>query len=318
VRDPNGPTNSIFIGNIPYDGQEEEIKELFNKVGDVTSVRLVCDKDTKQPKGYAFCDFIDSASVETAISQMNNVEYRGRRLRVDYAERELNMPMPAKEAKPPPLPPPSQGKDPLPPVPIVQTVADRLAQAKEMEADAQARQVALEAAERRQIAQLMESMSPVQLFTLLGEMQKLALREPGVARALISENSQLCLALQHAQFLVGMVEQPALETDVEVKERAKTVRDAVFNQMLQPKAEQQLGAVKMEIGQPAFPGAVVPPAPFGMPMPAPPGRMGPAGLSAQEQELLSQVSQLQPAQIDALPHAVKEKLMVLLDKVDGA
>ena len=41
-------------------------------------------------KGYAFADFIDTASVANAIEKLNNVEYKGRKLRVDYAERELS------------------------------------------------------------------------------------------------------------------------------------------------------------------------------------------------------------------------------------
>ena len=115
-RPQQGLSNSIFIGNIPYDAKEEEIREIFNRVGEVTSVRLVCDQVTKQPKGYAFCDYFESTSVQAAISQLNNVEYNGRRLRVDWAERELNMPLPSKEPKPQP-PSQSQSADYTPPPP---------------------------------------------------------------------------------------------------------------------------------------------------------------------------------------------------------
>ncbi|CAJ1345641.1 unnamed protein product, partial [Effrenium voratum] len=83
---------SIFVGNVPYDAVEEELKELFGKVGNVTSIRLVLDKDTKQPKGYAFADFADPASVQAAVDKLNHVEYNGRKLRIDAAERELHNP----------------------------------------------------------------------------------------------------------------------------------------------------------------------------------------------------------------------------------
>eukprot|EP00434_Breviolum_minutum_P036373 symbB.v1.2.032225.t1/scaffold3839.1/size96963/4 len=75
---------SIFVGNVPYDAQEDELKELFGKVGNVTSVRLVLDKDTKTPKGYAFADFADPASA--AVEKLNHVEYNGRKLRIDVGK----------------------------------------------------------------------------------------------------------------------------------------------------------------------------------------------------------------------------------------
>ena len=80
------------MGNVPYDATEEELKELFGRVGNVTSVRLVLDKDTKTPKGYAFADFGDPASVQAAVEKLNHVEYNGRKLRIDAAERELQNP----------------------------------------------------------------------------------------------------------------------------------------------------------------------------------------------------------------------------------
>ena len=69
---------SIFVGNVPYDADEDELKDVFSKAGEVASVRVVSDRDTRQPKGYAFVDFGDRASVEKAIETLNNVEYNGR------------------------------------------------------------------------------------------------------------------------------------------------------------------------------------------------------------------------------------------------
>mmetsp|Transcript_18335 Transcript_18335/g.33461 ORF Transcript_18335/g.33461 Transcript_18335/m.33461 type:complete len:384 (-) Transcript_18335:88-1239(-) len=234
---PLGTSCSIFVGNVPYDAQEDELRELFSKAGPVTSVRLVHDKDTRQPKGYAFCDFADPSLVRDAIEKLNNIEYNGRRLRVDWAERELNHTTGPKALEdhrvgggPPPRPGgPPPGIDPLgAPPPPVTTVADRLARIREAEDAEKARVAAADAAERAEIARLVETMTPAQLFHILGEMQRLTLRAPEVARALIGENLQLCLALQHAQFLVGLVDQPPLPTDPGVHERARSVREKVF------------------------------------------------------------------------------------------
>mmetsp|Transcript_126585 Transcript_126585/g.253095 ORF Transcript_126585/g.253095 Transcript_126585/m.253095 type:complete len:276 (+) Transcript_126585:75-902(+) len=214
---PLATSCSIFVGNVPYDAQEDELRDLFSKVGNVTSVRVVCDKDTRQPKGYAFCDFVDASSVHAAIEKLNNMEYNGRKLRIDWAERELHTPTakpiedrPADNrmgtrssaggggggggvpADPPPLPAP------------VPTVADRLARLREQEAMEQARIAAADATERAEIRKLMEVLTPQQVLHVLGEMQRLAIRAPEVARALLNENLQLALALQHAELLVGV------------------------------------------------------------------------------------------------------------------
>merc|ERR1712008_89071 len=162
--------------------------------------------------GYAFCDFMDSSSVQAAIEKLNNMEYNGRKLRIDWAERELHTPAakpiedrPAARsnigggggggaipADPPPLPAP------------VPTVADRLARLREQEAMEQARVAAADATERAEIQKLMEVLTPQQLLQVLGETQRLAIRAPEVARALLNENLQLALALQHAELLVGV------------------------------------------------------------------------------------------------------------------
>lgn len=287
----SGPSSSIFIGNVPYDAQEDELKELFSKVGHVTSVRVVLDKDTKQPKGYAFCDFDDPSSVQAAIEKLSNVEYNGRKLRIDPAERQLNNPGPRSlEDRPAsrlsdrmgsgaPTPKPPDDHQPLP---AVATVADRLARQRELEVAERARVAAAEAAERAEVGRLMETLTPQQVIHVLGEMQRLTLRAPEVARALVGENIQLALALQHALFLAGMVEEPPLPTEPEVRERARDVREKVWGVTTAPAPSplgqgglgQPMAGVALLPGQPPFvavpgmpPMAVAPAVHFGAVMP---------------------------------------------------
>mmetsp|Transcript_497 Transcript_497/g.1674 ORF Transcript_497/g.1674 Transcript_497/m.1674 type:complete len:390 (-) Transcript_497:71-1240(-) len=236
-RPAGGAGCSIFVGNVPYDAQEDELRELFSKVGNVTSVRIVCDKDTRQPKGYAFCDFSDPGSVQSAIEKLNNVEYNGRKLRIDCAERELQAPLNRLAEERPTGRPSVTGSVAGPAVALpmpLPTVADRLARLREQEAAEQARVAAANAAERAEIARLMETLTPRQVLQLLGEMQRLVLRAPEVARALLSENLQLALALQHAEFLVGALEEPPLATEPEVKERARGVREKLWGSTVAP------------------------------------------------------------------------------------
>jgi len=285
-RSSGGPSCSIFVGNVPYDAQEDEMRDLFARVGNVTSVRVVLDRDTKQPKGYAFIDYGDSEGAQAAIEKLNNVEYNGRRLRVDGAERELHSSGPrALEDRDRggsrsggggggggPAPPPE-----LPPVPV-QTVADRMAKLREQEEAQKARVAAADSAERAEIARLMETLTPKQVIHILGEMQRLALKAPEVARALVTENMQLALALQHAQFLAGLTEEPPLPTEPAVTERARNVREQIWGAKAAPAPAPRGSAAAAAFG--AVP--VVPqqlqllalPAPLSMP--PPPGGPPPA------------------------------------------
>lgn len=335
---------SIFVGNLPYDASEEELRELFSQVGNVTSVRVVCDKDTRQPKGYAFCDFADSVSVQAAIEKLNNVEYNGRKLRVDGAERELHTPI----GKPEERGPLRAGGGPralggpsfadLPPPTPVPSVADRMARLREQEAQEQARAAAADLCDRAEIARLMETLTPTQLFHILGEMQRVALCAPEVARALVSENVQLALAIRHAEFLVGLVDDPVLPTEPGVKERARSVRESVFTTdgpVVPPPPPPPGAAPAMGPGPPIPSEAhfVPAPTPASMPLLALPaihplpsvGNASAGSLLATPSEasrapqtegerraLLERLVQLSPAQIDQLPHHAKVGLLEYL------
>ena len=50
---------SVFVGNIPYEATEEQLKDIFSEVGSVVSFRLVYDRETGKPKGYGFCEYQD-------------------------------------------------------------------------------------------------------------------------------------------------------------------------------------------------------------------------------------------------------------------
>ncbi len=77
-------TKSLYVGNLPYDTTEDELRELFASYG-VQSVRLIAEK------GFAFVD-IAAENVADAIRATNGKELSGRALRVDEAR-----PRPARE-----------------------------------------------------------------------------------------------------------------------------------------------------------------------------------------------------------------------------
>ena len=75
--------NSIFVGNIPYDTTEEELCQIFSQVGPVVSFQVILDKDTGRSKGRGFCTYADEATARSALRNLQSIEIRGRKLRID-------------------------------------------------------------------------------------------------------------------------------------------------------------------------------------------------------------------------------------------
>ena len=61
-------------------------KQFTGTLAALPSRRLVCDKDSNKPKGYAFCEFYDRATTESAVRNLDKHDVGGRTLRVDFAE----------------------------------------------------------------------------------------------------------------------------------------------------------------------------------------------------------------------------------------
>merc|ERR1712180_486246 len=79
---------SVFVGNIPYEASDDELKDIFGQAGPVLSFRLVYDRETGKPKGYGFCEYQDQETALSAMRNLNQRELHGRNLRVDHATRD--------------------------------------------------------------------------------------------------------------------------------------------------------------------------------------------------------------------------------------
>src|SRR5881275_3294554 len=64
---------------------EEQIIDIFSKVGQVLSFRLVYDRDTGKPKGFGFAEYADAEIAASAVRNLDNFEIMGRKLRVDFS-----------------------------------------------------------------------------------------------------------------------------------------------------------------------------------------------------------------------------------------
>ena len=76
---------NIYVGNLSYDVTETELKNLFAEFGEVTSAKIIEDRDTGRPKGFAFVEMANQAEGEAAIAALNEKELKGREIKVNQA-----------------------------------------------------------------------------------------------------------------------------------------------------------------------------------------------------------------------------------------
>lgn len=79
---------SIYVGNMPYNANEEQLKELFGNYGEVKTVKIIIDRETRKPKGFCFVEMEDNDALK-AIENLNNAEFLGRSLRVNEAKSKI-------------------------------------------------------------------------------------------------------------------------------------------------------------------------------------------------------------------------------------
>ena len=76
---------NIFVGNLSYQTTESELEALFGAYGTVERVTVVRDRDTGQPRGFAFVEMTNSSEAANAMQAMNGREMNGRTLNVNEA-----------------------------------------------------------------------------------------------------------------------------------------------------------------------------------------------------------------------------------------
>ncbi|KAI8909466.1 RNP-1 like RNA-binding protein [Powellomyces hirtus] len=77
-------TKRIFVGNLPWAAQNEDLTTLFAKYGEVKGTRIMIDRNTGRSRGFAFVE-IDEEAAEKAIEGLNGYDLKGRELRVNEA-----------------------------------------------------------------------------------------------------------------------------------------------------------------------------------------------------------------------------------------
>ena len=77
---------SIFVGNLPFRAEQEDIIELFATYGEVSNCSLPLERDTGRKRGFAFVEMADDAAEQRAIEALQGAELMGRPLRINKAE----------------------------------------------------------------------------------------------------------------------------------------------------------------------------------------------------------------------------------------
>jgi RNA recognition motif-containing protein len=75
----------LYVGNLPYNTSENELKDLFGEAGVVSDVIVIKDRATGRSKGFAFVTMGSQAEMEAAIQMFNDQEFSGRPLKVSVA-----------------------------------------------------------------------------------------------------------------------------------------------------------------------------------------------------------------------------------------
>ena len=76
---------TIYVGNLPFNATEQDVRSLFERHGKVDSVKLINDRETGKPRGFGFVDMPQNEA-QAAIHTINGFNMNGRPLRVNEAQ----------------------------------------------------------------------------------------------------------------------------------------------------------------------------------------------------------------------------------------
>jgi len=82
----------LYVGNLPYNTTEDDLRELFSAHGTVASVRLISDRETGRSKGFGFVEYENDDEAKAAIDALNGQEFSGRALVVNEARPQTERP----------------------------------------------------------------------------------------------------------------------------------------------------------------------------------------------------------------------------------
>ena len=76
---------NLFIGSLAWATTDDSLKEFFETIGEVTSARVVTDRDTRKSRGFGFVEYADEANNQKAVDELNGKNLDGREITVSIA-----------------------------------------------------------------------------------------------------------------------------------------------------------------------------------------------------------------------------------------
>src|ERR1041384_1896373 len=73
---------NIYVSNLSFNVQDEDLKEFFTPYGEVTSAKIITDKMTNQSRGFGFVEMNDNTAAKKAIAELNEATVDGRTVKV--------------------------------------------------------------------------------------------------------------------------------------------------------------------------------------------------------------------------------------------
>ena len=76
----------LYVGNLPFSVTSQELTDLFSQAGQVISANIITDRFSGQSRGFGFVEMADADAAQTAVTQFNDYQMKGRGLKVNEAK----------------------------------------------------------------------------------------------------------------------------------------------------------------------------------------------------------------------------------------
>jgi RNA recognition motif-containing protein len=77
---------NIFVSNLSFNIQDEDLREFFTSYGEVTSAKIINDKETGRSRGFGFVEMADDEAGKQAIAELDQTSFGGRTIKVMEAQ----------------------------------------------------------------------------------------------------------------------------------------------------------------------------------------------------------------------------------------
>ncbi|TPX32836.1 hypothetical protein SmJEL517_g04144 [Synchytrium microbalum] len=253
------------------DFTEQQLVDIFKEVGHVVGFRLLFDRDTNKPKGFGFCQYLDSETAASAVRNLNGYEVGGRKLRVDFADSEKEMEVAGAIPMQPIATPPVPQQPSAPAADVIQN--------------------------------LVAQTSPAALVSMLADLKLMVTTRPDDLKKVFTANPQLTYAVFQAMIMMNVVDQTVIGQVLQAQIAQQSQAIAAVNPMVAATVTGYPPAL------PPQPVAMPLTAPGVAPQPQ--MDMAAATALAKQQQLLMEILSLREDQIAILPPDERAQVMAI-------